>query len=602
MSTTPLLNDRDLDFLLYEFLDTEGLLNRPRYQEHSRDVFNATLKTAKTVAEKYFANHNAKGDANEPSFDGEKVHMIPETKEAWDAFAEAGFLAAPYDFEEGGMQMPEIVLRAAMSYISAANVSTSGYPFLTLGSANLIHSFGNDEQKAKYLPPMMDGRFSGTMALTEPGQGSALGDIKTSAKPHDDGSYRIFGSKMFISGGDQSITDNIVHMVLAKIEGAPAGTKGISLFICPKFLVNDDGSVGERNDVALAGLLHKMGYRNTTSTVLSFGEKAGAVGYLVGEAHKGLSYMFQMMNEARIGVGLGAAVLGYQGYNYSLEYARNRPQGRKPSEKDPSSKQVNIIEHADVRRLLLSQKAYVEGSIALCFYASSLLEDSRSATTEEERDAAFTLLDFITPMVKSFPSKYALKANENAIQVLGGSGYIREYPVEQYYRDNRLNPIHEGTEAIHGLDILGRKIPMNNMAGYQALKAEMQATILSASDIPATASFAQALHEAIETLDQTTTSLLTLLGSGEVDLGMANATVFLDLFGRVLVSWIWLKQAIIAAEKLAGKLHQDEENFYQGKLQTARYYFQWELPEINAQAKLLQAADPTCFEMQDAWF
>lgn len=602
MSTTPLLNDRDLDFLLYEFLDTEALLERPRYQEHSRDVFNATLKTAKTVAEKYFANHNAKGDANEPSFDGEKVHMIPETKEAWDAFAEAGFLAASYDFEDGGMQMPEIVLRAAMSYISAANVSSSGYPFLTLGSANLIHSFGNDEQRAKYLPPMMDGRFSGTMALTEPGQGSALGDIKTTAKPHDDGSYRIFGSKMFISGGDQSITENIVHMVLAKIEGAPAGTKGISLFICPKFLVNDDGSVGERNDVALAGLLHKMGYRNTTSTVLSFGEKDGAVGYLVGEAHKGLSYMFQMMNEARIGVGLGAAVLGYQGYNYSLEYARNRPQGRKPSVKDPSSKQVNIIEHADVRRLLLSQKAYVEGSIALCFYASSLLEDSRSATTEEERETAFTLLDFITPMVKSFPSKYALKANENAIQVLGGSGYIREYPVEQYYRDNRLNPIHEGTEAIHGLDILGRKIPMNNMAGYQALKAEMQATILSATDIAATAGFAAALSKAIDTLDQTTTSLLTLLGSGEVDLGMANATVFLDLFGRVLVSWIWLKQAIIAAEKLAGSLHQDEENFYRGKLQTAQYYFQWELPEINAQAELLQAADPTCFEMQDAWF
>lgn len=602
MSTTPLLNDRDLDFLLYEFLDTEALLERPRYQEHSRDVFNATLKTAKTVAEKYFANHNAKGDANEPSFDGEKVHMIPETKEAWDAFAEAGFLAASYDFEDGGMQMPEIVLRAAMSYISAANVSTSGYPFLTLGSANLIHSFGNDEQRAKYLPPMMDGRFSGTMALTEPGQGSALGDIKTTAKPHDDGSYRIFGSKMFISGGDQSITENIVHMVLAKIEGAPAGTKGISLFICPKFLVNDDGSVGERNDVALAGLLHKMGYRNTTSTVLSFGEKDGAVGYLVGEAHKGLSYMFQMMNEARIGVGLGAAVLGYQGYNYSLEYARNRPQGRKPSVKDPSSKQVNIIEHADVRRLLLSQKAYVEGSIALCFYASSLLEDSRSATTEEERETAFTLLDFITPMVKSFPSKYALKANENAIQVLGGSGYIREYPVEQYYRDNRLNPIHEGTEAIHGLDILGRKIPMNNMAGYQALKAEMQTTILSATDIAATAGFAAALSKAIDTLDQTTTSLLTLLGSGEVDLGMANATVFLDLFGRVLVSWIWLKQAIIAAEKLGGSLHQDEENFYRGKLQTAQYYFQWELPEINAQAELLQAADPTCFEMQDAWF
>lgn len=602
MPTTPLLNDRNIDFLLYELLDTEALLERPRYQEHSRDVFNATLATAKTVAEKYFANHNAKGDANEPSFDGETIHMIPETKEAWHAFADAGFLAAHYDFDEGGMQMPEIILRAAMSYVSAANISSTGYPFLTLGSANLIHSFGNEAQKAKYLPPMMDGRFAGTMALTEPGQGSALGDITTIAKPQDDGSYRITGQKIFISGGDQSITENIIHMVLAKIEGAPAGTKGISLFICPKFLVNDDGSLGERNDVALAGLLHKMGYRNTTSTALSFGEKGGAVGYLIGEAHKGLSYMFQMMNEARIGVGLGATVLGYQGYNYSLEYARNRPQGRKPSEKDPSSKQVNIIEHADVRRLLLSQKAYVEGSIALCFYASSLFEDSRTANTEEERKAAFTLLDLITPIVKSFPSKYALKANENAIQVLGGSGYIREYPVEQYYRDNRLNPIHEGTEAIHGLDILGRKIPMNGMAGYNALKAEMQATILSATELPATAGFAQSLNQAIETMDTTTTALLTVLGGGEVDLGMANATVYLDLFGRVLVSWIWLKQAVVAAQALNSELHPDEQSFYQGKLHTAQYYFQWELPEIKAQAELLQATDDTCLAMQDAWF
>lgn len=602
MSTTPLLNDRNIDFLLYELLDTEALLKRPRYQEHSRDVFNATLATAKTVAEKYFANHNAKGDANEPSFDGETIHMIPETKKAWHAFADAGFLAAHYDFDEGGMQMPEIILRAAMSYISAANISSTGYPFLTLGSANLIHSFGSEEQKAKYLPPMMDGRFAGTMALTEPGQGSALGDITTIAKPQADGSYRITGQKIFISGGDQSITENIIHMVLAKIEGAPAGTKGISLFICPKFMVNDDGSLGERNDVALAGLLHKMGYRNTTSTALSFGEKGGAVGYLIGEAHKGLNYMFQMMNEARIGVGLGATVLGYQGYNYSLEYARNRPQGRKPSVKDPSSKQVNIIEHADVRRLLLSQKAYVEGSLALCFYASSLFEDSRTATTEEERKAAFTLLDLITPIVKSFPSKYALKANENAIQVLGGSGYIREYPVEQYYRDNRLNPIHEGTEAIHGLDILGRKVPMNGMAGYNALKAEMQATILSATELPATASFGQSLNEAIDTMDTTTTALLTVLGGGNVDLGMANATVYLDLFGRVLVSWVWLKQAVIAAQALTTELHPDEQNFYQGKLHTAQYYFQWELPEIKAQAELLQAADDTCLAMQDAWF
>jgi butyryl-CoA dehydrogenase len=599
--TETLLNDRDIEFLLYEFLDSEALLQRPRYQEHSREVFNATLETAKTIAEKYFANHNAKGDANEPTFDGEKVHLIPETKEAWDAFAEAGFLAAHYDFEEGGMQMPEIILRAAVSYVSAANISSMCYPFLTLGAANLINSFGNDAQKALYLPPMQDGRFAGTMALTEPGQGSALADIKTTAKRQEDGSYRIFGQKMFISGGDQSITDNIVHMVLAKIEGAPAGVQGISLFICPKVLVNEDGSLGERNDVHLAGLLHKMGYRNTTSTVLSFGENDGAVGYLVGEEHKGLSYMFQMMNEARIGVGLGAAVIGYQGYNYSLDYARERPQGRLPSNKDPESAQINIIGHADVRRMLLAQKVYVEGGMALCFYASSLFEDSHTASSQEEREAAFLLLDLITPVVKSWPSKYCLKANELAIQVLGGSGYIREYPVEQYYRDNRLNPIHEGTEAIHGLDILGRKVIMKNGAGMKALNAIIAATVAEASSDDELQTFAKDLEAALGTLNETTMTLLGKLAS-DTDLALANATIYLDLFGKVLVGWLWLQQAQAARKGLAGNPHESDANFYQGKLQAMRYFFQWELPEINAQADLLQRFDAAAYDMRDEWF
>merc|ERR1711916_58943 len=278
----------------------------------------------------------------------------------------------------------------------------AAYPLLCIGAANLIDSFGSDEQKAKFLPPMRDGRFAGTMALTEPDQGSALGDITTTAVPQDDGSYLITGQKIYISGGDQSLTDNIVHMVLARIKGAPVGVKGISLFIVPKVMVNDDGSLGERNDVALAGLLHKMGYRNTTSTVLSFGEKGGAVGYLVGEPHKGLGYMFQMMNEARIGVGTGAAVLAYQGYNNSLEYARERPQGRLPSSKNPESKQVPIVQHADVKRMLLAQKAYSEGGLALCLYGSSLFEDSHTAATEEERKQAFLLLDLLTPIIKTW--------------------------------------------------------------------------------------------------------------------------------------------------------------------------------------------------------
>jgi len=600
--TQRLLNDRDLDFLLYEFLDTDALLKRPRYQEHSREVFNATLETAKTVAEKYFANHNAKGDANEPSFDGETVHQIPETREAWDAFAEAGFLAAHYDFEDGGMQLPEIILRVAMSYMTAANIATAGYPFLSIGAANLIQSFGGEAERAKYLPPMQAGRFAGTMALTEPGQGSALADITTTARPADDGSYRIVGQKMFISGGDQSITENIVHLVLAKIEGAPAGAKGISLFICPKFLVNDDGSLGERNDVALAGLLHKMGYRNTTSTVLSFGEKGGAVAYLVGEPHKGLQYMFQMMNEARIGVGAGAAILAYQGFNYSLDYARERPQGRLPSNKDPESRQVNIIEHTDVRRMLLAQKAYSEGALAMCLYASSLFEDSHTATSEEERRDAFLLLDLITPIVKSWPSKYGLKANELAIQVLGGSGYIREYPVEQYYRDNRLNPIHEGTEAIHGLDILGRKVVMSGGAGLKLFNRAVAATLAEAGQYQQTGEFVGPLQQAQATLNEVTQTLVEKLAQ-DPDAALANATVYLDLFGRVLAAWIWLKQAVCASAALdKGESGENDENFYRGKLQATRYYFQWELPEIAPQAELLQRFDSAPQDMRDEWF
>lgn len=600
--TTPLLNERDLSFLLYELLDTEGLLARPRYAEHSRAVFDATLETARRVAATWFANHNAKGDANEPTFDGKAVHLIPETKAAWDAFAGAGFLAAHYDFDEGGMQMPEVILRAVMAYMHAANIATTGYPFLALGAANLIHAFGSEAQKQTFLPPMREGRFAGTMAMTEPGQGSALADIRTYAVPQADGTYRLFGQKMFISGGDQSITENIVHMVLARIKDAPPGVKGISLFICPKFLVNDDGSVGARNDVALAGLLHKMGWRNTTSTVLSFGEKEGAVAWLVGEPHKGLGYMFQMMNEARIAVGLGAAALAYQGYNCSLAYARSRPQGRLPSNKDPLSKQVNIIEHADVKRMLLAQKAYAEGSLALCLYASRLFEDSRTAATGEERQQAFLLLDLLTPVVKSWPSKYGMKANEYAIQVLGGSGYIREYPVEQYYRDQRLNPIHEGAEAIHGIDILGRKVALAGGAGYHAFQAKVGEAVREAESLAATREFAAPLMAGLQLLDSVTARLLAVIRENP-DLGLANATVYLDLFGRVTLAWIWARQAAIAARALeqAGVPDSDVA-FYQGKLQAARYFFRWELPEAKAQADLLLALDSTTLEMQDAWF
>jgi len=349
-----LMNERDLNFMLYELFDSESLIKRARYQDHDRHTFNEVINTAKTIAEKHFLPIRQKLDTHQPTFDGQKVTLIPELKPAITAVTESGLSSATADYELNGMQLPPIVASAAASYLTVAGGVGLGYNMLTNANANLLEAHGCDELIEKWVKPMREGRFMGTMAMTEPGSGSGLGDLTTKAIKTDDGNYRISGNKIFISGGDHDLSENIVHLVLARLQGAPKGIKGISLFVVPKYLVNDDGSLGEDNEVALAGLFHKMGGRAQTSTALSFGEKNGSVGYLVGEENKGLKYMFHMMNEARIMVGTSAAVLGVAGYLYSLDYAKNRPQGRLPSCKDPLSPMVNIIEHADVRRMLLA--------------------------------------------------------------------------------------------------------------------------------------------------------------------------------------------------------------------------------------------------------
>ena len=462
-----ILSRRDLDFLLYEWLDAESLIQRQRFSDHSRETFDAVLDLCEQLATDKFANHNKKSDQNEPHFDGEHVHIIPEVRQALDAFAEAGLISAGQDVELGGMQLPCLIEKAGFAWFNGANVSTAAYPMLSIGNANTIIKCGSPEQIEKFVKPLLAGRFFGTMCLSEPQAGSSLSDILTQAIPEPEGSYRLRGNKMWISGGEHDLSENIVHLVLAKVPGADGklipGVKGISLFIVPKFLVNDDGSLGERNDVVLAGLNHKMGYRGTTNCLLNFGEgkfrpngKSGAVGYLVGKLHHGLAAMFNMMNEARIGVGLGAVMLGYTGYLQSLYYARQRPQGRHPANKDPLQPQVPLIEHTDVRRMLLAQKAYVEGGLALILYCARLVDEEKTAETTEAKTSATLLLDILTPIAKSWPSQWCLEANNLAIQIHGGYGYTREYGVEQLYRDNRLNPIHEGTHGIQALDLLGR--------------------------------------------------------------------------------------------------------------------------------------------------
>lgn len=600
MSET-LLSSRNLAFELYEVLDAEGLTQRERFAEHNRETFDAAISTARSIAEKYFAPHNRKNDENEPRYEDGQAILIPEVKPAVDAFLEAGFLNAARSFEAGGMQLPTLLSQACFAHFQSANAASTSYPFLTMGAANLIESFGTEEQKQRFLQPMIEGRFFGTMALTEPHAGSSLSDIRTRAEPAADGTYRLKGNKIFISGGDHPLSENIVHMVLAKLPDAPPGVKGISLFIVPKFLVNEDGSLGARNDVLLAGLFHKMGWRGTTSTALNFGDNGNCVGYLVGQPHQGLSCMFQMMNEARIGVGMGAVMLGYAGYLYSLEYARERPQGRLPDSKDPTTAPVSIIQHADIKRMLLTQKAYVEGAFDLGLYAARLFDDTTTLATEAERKHAHELLDLLTPIVKSWPSEFCLKANELAIQILGGHGYTREYPVEQYYRDNRLNPIHEGTHGIQSLDLLGRKLAQNGGAGLKQLIRLIAETGARAQEYASLTPLREPLEQLVNRLQSVTIGLLTDLAHGKVNSSLANSALYLKVFGHTVIGWRWLEQAIRAEEGLA-KGNAADEAFYKGKLQAARYFLTWEVPSCHHELAILEARDDTCLGMQDAWF
>jgi alkylation response protein AidB-like acyl-CoA dehydrogenase len=608
-----ILSRRDLDFLLYEWLQVETLNNRARFADHGRETFDAALNTCEQIATELFAPHNKKSDQQEPHFDGERVQMIPEVGVALKAFREAGLMAAGQDYAMGGMQLPCVVEKAGLAYFKGANVGTSSYPFLTIGNANTLLKCGTPEQIETFVKPMLEGRFFGTMCLSEPQAGSSLSDIVTRAEPQADGTYRLRGNKMWISAGEHELSENIIHLVLAKIPDENGklipGVKGISLFIVPKKLVNADGSLGERNDVVLAGLNHKMGYRGTTNCLLNFGEgkfqpkgsdgvsKAGAIGYLVGQPHKGLANMFHMMNEARIGVGLGAVMLGYTGYLHALEYARSRPQGRHPQAKDPAQPQVPIIEHTDVKRMLLAQKSYVEGGLALTLYCARLVDEERSAETDEARAHASLLLDILTPIAKSWPSQWCLEANNLAIQVHGGYGYTREYNVEQFYRDNRLNPIHEGTHGIQGLDLLGRKVSMRDGAALKALAAEMQKTLARAQQQPLLSDYASALGA---TLQRIATVTQKLYAAGDLNKTLANAALYLEAFGHTVVAWVWLEQALLAAAH-DGDSQQDRD-FYRGKLQACRYFFQWELPKVQPQLDLLASIDTTTLDMQDAWF
>ncbi|MBT2300136.1 acyl-CoA dehydrogenase [Variovorax paradoxus] len=604
-----------LDFLLFDWLHAESLNERARFADHSHETFDAVLDTCERIAREKYAPYNRIVDIQEPHFDGEKVILPQATHDAHKAFVESGMLSAAQDYEIGGMQLPYTLQAAANSFFAMASVSI-GANMLTSGNANLLMVHGTPMQQAVFAANEFAGRWSGTMCLSEPQAGSSLSDVATRAVP--DGAdfqadplgprYRLFGNKMWISAGDHELTENIVHIVLAKIPDENGklvpGTRGISLFIVPKKMVDTEGRLtGERNDVALAGLNHKLGWRGTTNTLLNFGEgkfpvdgKAGAVGYLVGEPGKGLHCMFHMMNEARIGVGTAATMLGMAGYHASLDYAKNRPQGRPagPAGKDAAKPQVRIIEHADVRRMLLAQKAYCEGALALELYCARLVDEQKTGDAQAADDARL-LLEVLTPIAKSWPSEWCLEANSLAIQVHGGYGYTRDFPVEQYWRDNRLNMIHEGTHGIQAADLLGRKVLMEDGRGLQLLAARITDTTARAARVPSLAAHAKALAQALEHIGSATKAAWA---TGNPQEALANAVPYMQAFGHAVLAWIWLDVAQHALERDASKALPATV----GRIGATDYFFNYELPKIGAWLNVVERRDPTCAALPEEAF
>jgi len=616
-----------VDFLLYQWLDAEKLQARERFADHSRETFDAVLDTSERIAREKYAPFNRVVDTEEPRTETEpdgtlRVVLPQATYEARRAYAESGLLSAAQDYDIGGMQLPYTVEAAANSFFAAASISI-GSNLLTSGNANLLMVHGTDLQKQVFALNEFNGRWSGTMCLSEPQAGSSLSDVATRAVPDGEGfesdplgpRYRLKGNKMWISSGDHELTENIVHLVLAKIPGPDGklvpGTKGISLFIVPKKLVDAHGQLtGVRNDVALAGLNHKLGWRGTTNTLLNFGEgkypvdgQAGAVGYLVGQPGKGLHCMFHMMNEARIGIGMAATMLGLAGYYASLDYAKNRPQGRPvqgPKDgaaavvKDAAQPQVRIVEHADVKRMLLAQKSYGEGALALNLFCARLVDEQHTGDAAAA-DEARLLLEVLTPIAKSWPSEWCLEANSLAIQIHGGYGYTRDFPVEQYWRDNRLNMIHEGTHGIQAMDLLGRKVLMEGGRGLQLLAGRINATIERAIQVPALAAHANALGKALQDVGAATKAAWA---TGQPTDALANAVPYMQAFGHTVLAWVWLDVALATLAADAALAQPASV----GRMGAMRFFFHYELPKIGAWLQVVSTRDATCASFPEEAF
>jgi alkylation response protein AidB-like acyl-CoA dehydrogenase len=589
---------RNLRFLLHEVFAIPKLQRFERFADYDPQAVDFVIDAAKQISDQYLFPILREMDQQKAYFKDGEVITLPALNTAIKAIAEGGWINAHLDAEDGGQQMPLSLLNAGTFIFYCANSNAAPYAFLTQGAANLIHNFGSPELKETYLPHLFSGNWQGTMALTEPQAGSSLSDLTSSATPTESGHYLINGQKIYISGGDYSGVENIVHLLLARIDGAPAGTRGISLFVVPKYRKEHGQLVS--NHVTTAGIYGKMGQKGYTAAHLMIGEQGPCHGYLVGEPHKGLSYMFQMMNEARIATGNVATGTATAAYYASLQYANERPQGRHPGDKDPSTPPVLIIEHADVRRMLLFQKSVVEGSLALVLQAS-YWADLAEVAEGEEKERAHLLLELITPIVKSFPAEQGNLSVSTGMQVLGGAGYTDDFPLEQYYRDIRVNSIYEGTTTIHGMDLLGRKVTMHQGKAMRFLMEEIQQTIRQAMEHDGLKEHAGQLASAAQSIHKTTLALMQVAATKDPRYFLADGSLFLEAFSLVTVGWLWLQQGIVAHKALAQELGEQEFQFYRGKKLVIDYFFAYELPKMQPLVQRLLEADGLTVDLESDW-
>lgn len=572
---------KNVNFLLYDVHDVESLTGHSYFADHNKETFDMTIDSATQIAENLMFPFLKDVDKNQPELKDGKVVVHPSIKNYLKAVGESGIIGADFDYENGGAQMP-VTITSAVGYILMSANNGMMYTGLTAGGARLIASFGSEELKKQYVENMITGKWQGTMCLTEPQAGSSLSDITSSAEPLENGTYKIRGQKVFISAGDHDATDNIIHLFLARIKGAPKGTKGISLFVVPKYRLD-----GTDNDVTSMGIYHKLGQKGVPAMHLGFGDRNDdCIGYLVGEPNKGLSYMFQMMNEARIGVGLTGVSITSAAYYAALEYAKERPQSRRLNAKTAlDTPQIPIIQHPDVKRMLLFQKSVVEGALSLLLETSKYFDLSEASDDPEEKANAHLLVELLTPIAKTFPCEYGVLSISNAVQCFGGYGFTEDFPVEQYYRDIRITPIYEGTTGIQSQDLLGRKVMLAGGKPMQLLAAEISKTITAAHKYPELKKYGVLLTESTRQLTEVTKHLLGIAGTGDIERFLSDATLYMELFSLNVVAWQWLKQGVVAQQKLLAGAN--DTDFYESKIHTMKYFFHYELPKTQGFATRL---------------